>query len=269
MEIIDKKQTKDKLILYLEDHTKFFVPIGTGFDPNTIKPFSYYKEKYESYNHALATEQCLCYLTHAMRTKQECILHLQKKGFYAPSIQAALQRVEALGYLDDMHYSTEYVKTKALLENVGPLKIKAGLTRKGIDPEIIEKALLSYDDAMRQDRIQKLLEKLNAKYNSLPQRVRQNKCKQALLAKGFAFEDFYQALSRQTPQQDKNEEYEKQKRYFAEKIKRKAQQLIKKDLSEKEIRTRLYSTFIPQGVQSTLIDESMESGTIETHEKNQ
>lgn len=61
-------------------------------------------------------------------------------------------------YLDDNRFAAAYVRDKTNFSAWGASRIKMGLRAKGVSSEIIEEVMLSIDDGMMQEKIEKALD---------------------------------------------------------------------------------------------------------------
>ena len=72
--------------------------------------------------------------------------------------QKILQTLIDEKYVDDRRYAEAYARDKSSISGWGELKIRYMLSAKGIDRDIISKALEEIDEKKADDRLQKLLE---------------------------------------------------------------------------------------------------------------
>ena len=63
-------------------------------------------------------------------------------------------------YVDDLRYSTAYVRDKSAISGWGSSKIRYMLSAKGISREIIDNALLEVDEGKAEERFDKLIRRL-------------------------------------------------------------------------------------------------------------
>lgn len=90
-------------------------------------------------------------------------------------------------YVDDLRYSTAYVRDKSAISGWGSSKIRYMLSAKGIAREIIDNALLEVDEGKAEERFDKLIRN---KYRSLKE---DPQCRLKLLrfavGRGYPYED--------------------------------------------------------------------------------
>jgi regulatory protein len=78
--------------------------------------------------------------------------------------QKILQTLIEEKYVDDLRYAEAYARDKSSIAGWGEVKIRYMLSSKGIDREVISKALEEIDEKKADDRLYKLLEN---KYRTL------------------------------------------------------------------------------------------------------
>ena len=81
----------------------------------------------------------LSYLEKTFRTEKQLKDYLREKGFLEESIEKAISKLKEYGYIDDLVYAENYVKT--YISKKGSKKIKFELLTKGVDREIVDEAL--------------------------------------------------------------------------------------------------------------------------------
>jgi regulatory protein len=69
-----------------------------------------------------------------------------------------LEKLVAERYVDNLRYATAYARDKAMISGWGETKIRYMLSGKGIDREVITKALEEIDEGKAVIRLEKLLE---------------------------------------------------------------------------------------------------------------
>jgi regulatory protein len=94
-----------------------------------------------------ALKDALRLLSMRARTRQELSQALTRKGHPLPAISAALERVAALGYLDDARYARARATAMLREGKMGPAGVAQHLRARGIPAEVARSAL---DDAIRE-----------------------------------------------------------------------------------------------------------------------
>ena len=97
-------------------------------------------------------------------------------------------------YVDDLRYSTAYVRDKSAISGWGSSKIRYMLSAKGISREIIDNALLEVDEGKAEERFDKLIRN---KYRSLKE---DSQCRLKLLrfavGRGYQYDDAKSMIDR-------------------------------------------------------------------------
>lgn len=172
------KQKNGMYLLVLEDGNKIKIHedlilkyellLRKKLDAHLLEKIYQENQIYEVYAIALK------YLNTRLRSRKELQIYLSRKGFSVEVIDSVLKILEEQSYLNDLTYATSYVHDRILMSNFGPNKIRAELVQNGISSEIIEQVLLSFNEELENERIQKLVEK----------QIKQNHNKGAMLLKG-------------------------------------------------------------------------------------
>ncbi|WP_031514494.1 regulatory protein RecX [Desulfofalx alkaliphila] len=88
-----------------------------------------------------AKNYALRVLTYRQRTKQEMIDKLHQKGYKADIIKDVITFLQEYQFIDDYKYACQWVEYRLKTKPMGARGIKYQLKKRGIDDEIIEKAL--------------------------------------------------------------------------------------------------------------------------------
>lgn len=177
--IIEKfsKQKNGMYLLVLEDGNKIKIHenlilkyellLHKKVDSHLLEQLHQENQVYEVYSIALK------YLNTRLRSKKELSFYLSKKGYSIEVIDSVLKMLEEQSYLNDTIYASSYVHDRILMSSYGPNKIRSELEQNGISSEIIEQALINFDESLENERILKLVEK----------QIKQNHNKGAVLLK--------------------------------------------------------------------------------------
>jgi len=63
---------------------------------------------------------------------------LERRGHAADAVDMALQRVVALGLVDDVQFASRWINERSAVHDRGPTALRAELRRHGIDPAVID-----------------------------------------------------------------------------------------------------------------------------------
>jgi regulatory protein len=81
------------------------------------------------------------YLNRRERTESEVRRQLERKGIAADTAEAAIAVLCEQGYLNDNRFAELFVSDKRELEQWGNERIRRGLLARGIDRDLVERAL--------------------------------------------------------------------------------------------------------------------------------
>lgn len=138
----------------------------------------------------------VAYLAHRARTVFEVRDALRKRGFAPDVAEQAVDRLCAMGYLDDADYALRYVESRSRAKGYGPVRIRRELQRRGVQAALIDRAVAPFEasdspaeQALRQARLR--LPKLRGETDA---RKRRKKLSDFLLRRGFDFDTIQHAV---------------------------------------------------------------------------
>lgn len=99
------------------------------------------------------------YIEIKMRSKEEVISYLMKKGYEKIDIDNTISKLEKLNILNDSLYVKSFIIDKINLSNDGPNKIKNSLLNKNIKEDIIDKYMNEIDNSIIFNKLDKLIDK--------------------------------------------------------------------------------------------------------------
>lgn len=134
-----------------------------------------------------ALESAVRILARRDHTHTELALKLRQRGFCRTAIAAALARCRELGYLDDANAAMTLAHHMAA-RGYGPLWIRRALIKKGLDTDLIEKALTCCgDEPVQVRRARRQLDKKSAALAREPDPwKRRQKAYRYLIGRGFS-----------------------------------------------------------------------------------
>ena len=103
-------------------------------------------------------------LNAAPRSRGELSKYLLQKEFDPIVIDKVLDRVSSMGYIDDVDYANEWVRSRHRARGLAPSVLKRELINKDVEVDVIEAALEQIGSQDMQDRAYELAAK---KYRSL------------------------------------------------------------------------------------------------------
>jgi regulatory protein len=107
---------------------------------------------------ASALDVGLRLLARRAHSRVELRRKLGRRGYEEDEIQAALARLDELGYVDDAAFATGHVRRRS--SSRGPMALKAELAARGIDRQAAGHALAGFDRAAQVASATRLAERL-------------------------------------------------------------------------------------------------------------
>ena len=140
-----------------------------------------------------ATDLAVRYLSYRPRSIHEIRQHLTRKELTPQAVDAALDRLEKLGYVDDLAFARFWVGNRDDFRPKGPLALRQELREKGISKSISDQAIGELDF---QDAAYRAAYKQAARYRDLDRRAFQQKMYPFLARRGFLAETVRDVLDR-------------------------------------------------------------------------
>lgn len=132
-------------------------------------------------------------LDQRLQTHRELALRLQRKGFALETTEAALERLTALGYLDDERFAERWIENRLEHRPRGKRLIALELRQKGIDRQIVEETVSGMDIDDRRAALE-LARKRARNWQSLPPDEQQKKLTGLLARRGFDYDTIRSTL---------------------------------------------------------------------------
>jgi regulatory protein len=122
---------------------------------------------------------------------------LIRKGHPRPAVEAALERAQGLGLLDDCAFARSYVETRTA-RGRGPSRLTRDLMAMGVERSAIDRALAAEwpEGSDRTGVPQALAVKRAAQLGDLPRPVKRRRVLAFLARRGFAGRDISDMVSR-------------------------------------------------------------------------
>ena len=148
---IEKIGKKDLYEVFTSNEERIKVTSDLIVEFRILKGTAYSIEEWDkiknSYNLSLVLDQAMHYIDYKMRSEKEVITYLEEKGYTPQVINTTINKLKDNLYLDDERYARLYVEQK-IRDKMGPGVIKYNLILKGINEEIINQYLFSYDEEL-------------------------------------------------------------------------------------------------------------------------
>ncbi|WP_369713574.1 regulatory protein RecX [Leptotrichia sp. HSP-342] len=154
---------------------------------------------YDEISYESSLEKGIFLISLKDRTKKEIRLKLEEKFRNKSAILQAIEKLEELGYLNDLNYAISYIEGRTYGKN----RISYNLFQKGIDKVTVEKAYLILDeekeDNVDDTKLEKLIEKNSKKININNKREEkkvkeEQKLIQYLARQGFSLDKIFKKL---------------------------------------------------------------------------
>ena len=162
---------------------------GDDLDPESFLRTDLPAAEYEP-----ALKAAVAFLAPRARAVQEIVKRLERSGYHEEAIRRVIERLEALRFVGDERFAKEWAASRSG-RALGKRRIQQELSHKGVDKEQIEDALSNLDPDILQAQALALAIKLCAKYEKADKLERRGKVTQALVRRGFDWEQASKAYS--------------------------------------------------------------------------
>lgn len=88
------------------------------------------------------------YLSYQPRTKHETICALEKKNVNEDIIHQVIHHLQDHNFINDRDFTRLYIESKEKYKPRSKFAFRYTLKQKGVDPQILDSVLESYDDAV-------------------------------------------------------------------------------------------------------------------------
>ena len=109
---------------------------------------------------------------------------LGQRGYSPEDIEAALKRLDELGYLNDLSFAEGLVRVRSASR--GPRALSAELARRGVGRAQADRALASYNDALQLASAMRIIERTYGKREITDYREMLDRVGNKLLRLGFS-----------------------------------------------------------------------------------
>ncbi len=130
-----------------------------------------------------AFDRAARFLSYRPRSTSEIRQNLKKAGVEPPVIDRALERLEGLGYVDDLAFARYWVHNRDEFRPKGPLALRQELKQKGVSSDVIAQALDEVDFA---DAAYRAAQQQAGRWQALDRRRFAEKMIPFLARRGFA-----------------------------------------------------------------------------------
>ena len=154
---------------------------------------------YDEISYEASLEKGIFLISLKDRTKKELQLKLEEKYQNKAAVLRAIEKLEELGYLNDLNYAMSYIESKTYGKN----RVSYNLFQKGVRKDIVEKAYLALDEEKEENvedvKLEKLIEKKSKKVNINNERdekkiKEEQKLIQYLARQGFSLDKIFKKV---------------------------------------------------------------------------
>ncbi|AFS78768.1 regulatory protein RecX [Gottschalkia acidurici 9a] len=189
-----QKNNKERYSIYINEEYGFSVhedilvrytlAKGMELEKEFIDEVLRKEEQSQANNYALRL------LSYKMRTEKEIWNRMIEKEYPREVIEATIDYLKELKYIDDEEYTRKFIKDKVNLKNIGKERIKRELFNKGIDSKTVNIELEELvDDEEQYDKAMEIaVKKLNTTYKNDDKNARYRKLGGFLQRRGYSMD---------------------------------------------------------------------------------
>jgi regulatory protein len=131
-----------------------------------------------------AYEYALDYLSYRPRSKAEVRRRLEQKGYSGEAVEAAAQRLDRVGLLDDEGFARYWISNREQFKPRGTYALRHELRQKGVESRLIDALLDPVDD---EDNAYRAAVKRLSRWQRLDPTSRRRKMTDYLRRRGFDY----------------------------------------------------------------------------------
>ncbi|CAO5254141.1 recombination regulator RecX [Frankia sp. AgKG'84/4] len=135
---------------------------------------------------AVAREICLNQLAARARSRAELAATLRRRGVSEDVAEAVLDRLTAVGLVDDGAFAAAYISSARERRGLGRQALAVELRRRGIEPDIVDAATEVIDEADEEEIARDLVRRRLASMDRLPEQVRIRRLVAMLMRRGYS-----------------------------------------------------------------------------------
>ena len=142
------------------------------------------------------------YLTARDRTVSEMQTYLDGKNFGEADIDATIERLLALGLLDDRRFAQRFVETRLASKAVSKRHLREQLIGHGLRTTDVEAALTLADAQTEADNALSVARKFARQFAALEPEKRRERVYSRLIARGYSYDDARRAVEQALSEED-------------------------------------------------------------------
>ena len=129
------------------------------------------------------------YLTYRPRSRAELVQKLHDKGFDVAIIEAVIDDLGRLGYVNDRQFASQWSLSRIRLRGFGRRRIEQELKAKGIERELIQETFAEvFGENSELETAMRVVEKKMRSMKSIDREVRRRRLGGLLERKGFPYD---------------------------------------------------------------------------------
>ena len=142
----------------------------------------------------VALEAMQRYCAQQERCQQDVRTKLILGGIYGEDLESILAELISEGFIDELRFAKTYVSGKVAINKWGRQKIKLSLKQKDISNYCIDRAISAIDMDIYQANLANLIQQKIPDTSESLSYTEKHKLVQALLAKGYTYEEIQDQL---------------------------------------------------------------------------
>jgi len=143
--IVEQKKRKNRQSVYIDDVfafgcninviAKFHLKVGDELTPEKLEKIRDGEVRQECFDRAVR------YLEQRMHSRSELKTKLSKLEYGPPTIEAVLDRLTEMKYLDDKRFAESRAESAAVFKHHGPNRARMELAKRGVERETARRAV--------------------------------------------------------------------------------------------------------------------------------
>ncbi|MCK9895718.1 recombination regulator RecX [Frankia sp. AgB32] len=157
---------------------------------------------------AVAREICLHQLAARARSRAELAVTLRRRGVSEDVAETVLDRLTAVGLVDDDAFAAAYVSSARERRGLGRQALAAELRRRGVEPDVVDAATGVIDEADEAEVARDLVRRRLVSMDRLPEQARVRRLVAMLMRRGYSGELAARVVREQLAVADHEDEVE-------------------------------------------------------------
>ncbi len=190
-----QKRSAERVNVFLDGEFAFGLPIATASSLHVDQVLSEEDVRQLRWqgSFSLALDRAVRFLGYRPRSRREVVDHLRRHHVDEALIEAVLDRLESLHYVDDLAFAQFWVENRVRFRPKGARALRYELRQKGVADALIDAALA---DLSEEDNAYRVVEKKAQQWHAQPEKVFKQKVYAYLSRRGFRYEVIKEVLNR-------------------------------------------------------------------------